>query len=142
MYPCMCFYTIDPNITIEVTINNIPLIDQPLILQCNAVIVGAITSTVDIIWTSDDTQVRRVNNVTARSSINSTSVYYDSFIIPSFDITDIDSVYHCEVLINSNLPTTASSNVTISIPSGTELLYYYYVYFVIQIECDISLFLR
>ena len=60
-----------------------------------------ITSTVDIIWTTGDTQVRRVNNVTASSNINSISVYNDSFIIPSLNISDIGSVYQCEVLVNS-----------------------------------------
>ena len=69
-----------------------------------------ITSTVDIIWTTGDTQVRRVNNVTAISNINSTSVYNDSFIIPSLNINDIGKVYQCEVMINSISPTTAKTD--------------------------------
>ena len=111
---------IDPNITIEVTTGNTPVIYQPLTLQCNAVIVGAITSRVDFIWTTGDTQIRRVNNVAARSIMIFPYVYNDSFIIPSFNISDIGRIYHCEVLINSSLPTAASSSVTIPVP-GTEL---------------------
>ena len=95
---------------------SIPAIDEPLILQCNATIVRNITGTVDIIWTTGDTQVRRVNNVTASSNINSTSVYNDSFIIPSLSLGDIGSVYQCEVLINSFAPTTAYTDFIISIP--------------------------
>ena len=75
-----------------------------------------ISNTVDIIWTTGDTQVRRVNNVTASSYINSTSVYNDSFIIPSLNISDIGSVYQCEVLINSNTTTIAKTNFVIPIP--------------------------
>ena len=93
-----------------------PAVDQPLILQCTATIVRGITSTVDIIWTTGDTQVRRVNNVTASSNINSTSVYNDSFIIPLLDISDIGSVYQCEVLINSLPPITAKTDFIIPIP--------------------------
>ena len=75
-----------------------------------------ITGTVDIIWTTGDTQVRRVNNVTASSNINSTSVYNDLFTIPSLNISDIGSVYQCEVLINSIVPTTSKTDFVIPIP--------------------------
>ena len=103
-----------------------PAVYQPLTLQCNATIVRGITSTVDIIWTTGDTQVRRVNNVTASSNINSTSVYNDSFIIPSLDISDIGSTYQCEVLINSFLPTTAKIDYIIPIPSMYVYELHYY----------------
>ena len=95
---------------------SISAINEPLTLQCTATIVRGISNAVDIIWTTGDTQVRRVNNVTASSNINSTSVYNDSFIIPSLNISDIGSVYQCEVLINSFAPTTAYTDFVISIP--------------------------
>ena len=107
---------IDPSIAVEVIATNIPAIYQPLVLQCNATIEGGITSTVDIIWTTEDTLVRRVNNITASSNINSTSIYNDSFIIPSLNISDIGYVYQCEVLINSIIPTTAKADFIIPIP--------------------------
>ena len=107
---------IDPIVTVEGTSTNSPLIYQPLILQCTATIVGGITSTVDIIWTAGNTQVRRVNNVTASSNINSSSIYNDSFIIPSLNLSDIGSVYECEVSINSILPTTAKTEFIVPIP--------------------------
>ena len=110
---CEC---IDPIVAVEVMAVSIPAINQPLILQCTATIVRGINSTVDIIWTTGDRQVRRVNNVTANSYINSTFVYYDSFIIPSLNISDIGSVYQCEVLINSIVPTTANADFIITIP--------------------------
>ena len=92
------------------------MIYQPLTLQCTTTIVRGITSTVDIIWTTGDTQVRRVTNVTASSSINSTSVYNDLFITPSLNISDIGSVYQCEVLVNSILPITNKTDFVIPIP--------------------------
>ena len=114
----------DPFITIEATANNTPEIYRPLILQCTATTVRGITSTVDIIWTTGNTQVRRVNNVTASSNINSSSIYNDSFIIPSLNLSDIGSVYECEVLINSVLPTGAKTYFTISIP-GTVYMHFF-----------------
>ena len=115
----MNFYyiKIDPIITVEVTVEH-PEIYQPLILQCTATILRSITSTVDIIWTTGNTQVRRVNNVTASSNINSSSIYNDSFIIPSLNVSDIGigSVYQCEALINSVSPSTVKTDFVIPNP--------------------------
>ena len=115
VYAYLCMY-IDPVITMEVHITNHPTIYQPLTLQCTATIVRDITSTVDIIWTTEDTQVRRVNNVTASSNMDSTSVYNDSFITPSLNISDIGSLYQCEVLINLTISSTATTDFIIPIP--------------------------
>ena len=95
---------------------SIPAIYQPLILQCTATIVRGITSTVDIIWITGNAQVRRINNVTSSSNINSLSIYNDSFIIPSLNLSDIGSVYECEVLINSVLSTAARTDFIVTIP--------------------------
>ena len=86
-----------------------------------------ITSAVDIIWTIGDTQVKRVNNVTASSNINSISVYNHSFIIPLLDISDIGSVYQCEVLFKSILPITAKRNFSIPIPGMSLHIYIVYI---------------
>ena len=113
------FYVIifvDPIVSVEIMATSILLIDQPLVLQCTATTVRNITSTVDIIWTTGNTQVRRVNNVTASSNINSSSIYNDSFIIPSLNVSDNGSVYECEVVINSVLPTRAKIDFNVSIP--------------------------
>ena len=112
-----CMY-VDPIISIEVAAASSPVIYQPLILECNASVARVITSTVDIIWTTGDTQVRRVNNVTASSNINSVSVYNDSLIIPSLNISDIGSIYQCEVLINSVVPSIARTDFIIPIPGS------------------------
>ena len=118
---------IDPIISVEIRPAGIPAIYQPLILQCTATTVRGITSTVDIIWTTGNTQVRRVNNVTASSNINSSSIYNDSFIIPSLNLSDIGSVYECEVLINSVLPITDKTDFIVPIP-GTYIHSYVCTY--------------
>jgi len=101
------------------------VINQPLILQCNATIVSNINGTVDIIWTTGNTQVRRVSNITVSNNINSSSVYNDSLIIPSLHISDIGSVYQCEVLINSVSPTTAKTIFMIPIPGIAKYSYFF-----------------
>ena len=110
------WFFVDPIVSVEIMAASIPLINQPLVLQCTATTVGNITNTVDIIWTTGNTQVRRVNNVRASSNINSSSIYNDSFIIPSLNVSDNGSVYECEVVINSVLPTRAKTDFNVSIP--------------------------
>ena len=107
---------IDPIVSVEIMAVSIPSIDQPLVLQCTFTIVRGITSTVDIIWTTGNTQVKRVNNVTASSNINFSSIYNDSFIISSLNVSDIGSVYECEAVINSVVPIAAKTDFNISIP--------------------------
>ena len=126
--------SIDPIYTNGITTANIPTIYQPLTLQCTATIVRDITSTVDIIWTTEDTQVRRVNNVTASSNINYTSVYNDSIIIPSLNISDIGDVYQCEVLVNLFVPTTAKTDFIIPIP-GTVCIFLQNVLLIMSCVC-------
>ena len=93
---------------------NFPMIHQPLLIECNATIVSGINSAIDIIWTIGNTQVRRVNYVKG-SIINSSSVY-DSFIIPSLNISQIGRVYQCEIWINSIL-LVIKENFIVPIPS-------------------------
>ena len=107
----------DPIVAVDAKIASIVAINQTLTLQCTATIVRGITNAVDIIWTTDNTQIRRVNNVTASSHINSSSIYNDLFIIPSLNISDIGRVYECEVLVNSVLPSSAKTDIIIPIPS-------------------------
>ena len=109
---------IDPIVTVTVEVIAAERLEifQPLVLQCTAAIVRGITSTVDIIWTTGNTQVRRVNNVTASSNTYSQSIYNDSFIIPSLNVSDIGNVYQCEASINSVLPSAVKTGVVIPIP--------------------------
>ena len=74
-----------------------------------------VTSRVDIIWTTGNRQVRRINNVVARR-INTLTVYNDSFVIPSLDIGDIGANYQCEVLVNSFPSTKVKNDFTIPFP--------------------------
>ena len=107
---------IDPVVIIKVSSVDNPKIYQPLILQCVATIMGSVSSTVDIIWSTGDTQVRRVNNITASSSINSVSVYNDTFVIPSLNVSVVGTVYWCEALINLDIPVKNTTEFTIPIP--------------------------
>ena len=95
----MFIYFIDASYFVEVANVSSAVIDQSFVLQCSAIMVRGITSTVDFIWSTGNRQVRRINDVTP-SDLVTLIVFNDSFVIPSLDISDI-GVYQCEVILNS-----------------------------------------
>ena len=107
---------LDPIITVEVMAINYPVYKEPLILECSTTILSTISNTFDIIWSTDNVQVGRVNNITAISDFNSSFMYNNSFVISSLNVSDIGNVYQCEVVINSILHTTTKADFIIPIP--------------------------
>ena len=107
------------SVFVEITTTNVPTINRPLTLECRAVTVRGITSRVDIIWRTGNTQVRRQNNILARN-IGTLAVYDDTLLITSsLSIDDIGSIYECEVVINSFPVVTATADFTVPIPPAS-----------------------
>ena len=122
-------YFIDSSIFVEVANVNSAVIGQSFVLQCSATMVRGITSTVDFIWTTGNTQVRRINDVTP-SDLVTLIMFNDSFVIPSLDISDIGSVYQCEVIINSFPHTTVNDVFTVPFSGMYICTYMHNVYLV------------
>ena len=74
-----------------------------------------ITDRVDIVWTTGGMEVRRINDLSP-SDLNILAIYNDSFVISSLDISDIGSVYQCEVIINSFPLTAVKDTFIIPLP--------------------------
>ena len=80
---------------------------QPLKLKCQINAVTDIDSTVDIIWTSGNTEVRKVENTPGYLISN----YSDGFTaISSLSRHDNNREYKCEVIINTSPPVKAASD--------------------------------
>ena len=83
------------------------VVGQPLQLECQINAVTDIDSTVDIIWTSGNTEVRRVENTPGHLISN----YSDGFIaISSISRHNNNREYKCEVIINTSPPVKAASD--------------------------------
>ena len=114
-----------------IAVNN-QTVGQPLILQCSVTTIRDINSRVDLVWISDDTELERVEGVTSESSTNNLAVYTDYYIIPQLSITDNNSLYTCEVIINRSPLISASSNFTLYI-TGNYVSYSYIKHFFLKI---------
>ena len=97
------------------TLENITIGD-PLTLHCIVTAVRGISSSVDIIWTTEGRVVRRVDNITPDIK-NDTAIYTDSFkLLPSSAIDNGE--YQCIVVINASQTIINRDQVTVIIPNG------------------------
>ena len=91
-----------------IAVNN-QTVGQPLILQCSVTTIRDINSRVDFVWISNGTELERVEGVTGELSTNNLTIYTNYLIIPQLSITDNNSSYTCEVIINRSPLTSLSA---------------------------------
>ena len=87
---------------------------QSLTLQCEVTIVRGITSRVDIVWSSGNTVLRRINDTTATTMSNSL-VYTDSYSISQLSTSNDTQAIQCEVVINASPSVMASDSITLDV---------------------------
>ena len=98
-----------------VTTSNTQTVGQSLTLQCEVTSVRGITSRVDIVWSSNGTVLRRINDTTA-TTMNNSLVYTDSYTISQLNTIDDGRVIQCEVVINGNpLNIQGSDNIALKV---------------------------
>ena len=88
------------------------IIGDALTLDCTVTAVRGISSSVDIIWTTGDSVVRRVYNITADIE-NDYAIYTDSFEISSLSAIDNGREFQCTVVINAYQPVYNSDQFTL-----------------------------
>ena len=103
-----------PTPIVNVTALSNQTVGQSLTLQCELTTVRGITSTVDIVWSSDGTELQRMGNV-ALYSVNDSLVYMETYSNPLLNTTDDDRVIHCEVVINASPSVMASDSITLDV---------------------------
>ena len=88
---------------------------DPLTLDCTVTAVRGISSSVDIIWTTGGTELKRLDNIMADIE-NDTAFYTDSFEISLLSAIDNGREYQCTVVINASQPVNNSDLITLIFP--------------------------
>ena len=97
----MCYiYSLVPTPNVIVTALNNQQVGDPRLLECNVTTVRGITSSVDIVWITNDEVVRRVNDISGETVDNST-VYKDRYNIQR-SLLKNNTVYYCQVIVKAN----------------------------------------
>ena len=110
----MNVYLLVPTPTVNVTALNNQTVGQSLTLQCEVTTVRGITSRVDIVWSSNGTELNRTDGISSTMMDNSL-VYTDSYTISQLSTTDDDRVIQCEVVINVSPSVMADNNITLDV---------------------------
>ena len=97
-----------------VTTSNTQTVGQSLTLQCEVTTVRGITSRVDIVWSSNGTELERMNNASSTTMDNSL-VYTDSYTLSQLSTTDDGRAIQCEVVINTSPSVMASDSITLDV---------------------------
>ena len=113
-----------PTPTVRVTSLNNQTVGQSLMLQCEVTTVRGITSRVDIMWSSNGTELQRMDNVVL-SLINDSLMYMDTYINPLLNTTDDGRMIQCEVVINASPSVTANDLITLDVTGKDYRCLYY-----------------
>ena len=102
-----------PSVTVKVPNNQ--TVGQPLILECDVTTVRGITSSVDIVWSSDNSELNTVRGVEISSTINDTLLFTNTYSIPQLTTADENKEYQCEVFIDTETPVIATNIVMLNV---------------------------
>ena len=103
-----------PPPTVSVSSLSAQIVSQPLMIQCNVTTVRGIKSSVDIIWTSNSTTIKRTNS-TMPIMKSTSQVYTDSYTITQLNTSDDGRTYQCEVVIHSSTPVTVMGEIVLDV---------------------------
>ena len=101
--------------SVDLTVTSTQTVGQPLVLQCDVTTVRGITSRVDIVLSSNGTELERIEG----ASVNFTSdgldiftVFYDAL---QLNISDDGRVLRCEVIVNTKPSLMADDYITLDV---------------------------
>ena len=108
-------FSLVPVPNVIVTTSNTQTVGEPTTLECNVTVVRGITSRVDIVWSSDNVELKRSEAVDASTTSSNSTIYSDQYIISQVNTTDHGRVYQCKVVINTSLQVSAVGMVTLDV---------------------------
>ena len=109
------FSILVPQPVIAVDALSIQIVSEPLTLGCNASTVKGITSRLDIVWSSNGLELKRIEGIKSSLTINDSLLYSDSYTIPQLGTVDEGRTYQCGIVINQPLPIIVNASITLDV---------------------------
>ena len=113
MYFILCLVPAPESVNLSVA--STQTVGQPLLLECSVSTVRGITSRVDVVWTSNGSELKRIEgaNVSFTSdSFKTYTVFYDTL---QLNTSDDGRVLKCEVFVNTSPLLMADDNITLDV---------------------------
>ena len=94
---------------------SIQMVSESLTLECNITTVRGITSRVDIVWSSNDMELKRTEGIESSLIKNQSVIYMDFYTISQLGTVDEGRAYQCGIIINQQLPITVNNSITLDV---------------------------
>ena len=110
----MLFATV-PTPIVTVTAPNTQIVGQSLMLECSVTAVRGIEVEVDIVWSMNSIELKRMEGVSVSSTADNSVVYTDTYTISQLNTTDEGREYQCEVVINTSPLVMTNGGVVLNV---------------------------
>ena len=109
-----CIFSV-PVPSVKIDILNNQTVGQSLTLECSINTVKGITSRVDIVWSSNGMELKRIYQINASFSSNHSELLKDTYNISLLSTNDDARVFYCEVVIFITPLVMASDYVSLDV---------------------------
>ena len=110
----MC-YTVPAPSNVKVTATDVQQVGETLALQCSVTSVKGITSRVDIVWTNNDSDLKRIEGANISTTSKNLAIYTTFYNILQLSISDDGRVFYCEVFVNVTPSVMATGSLTLNV---------------------------
>ena len=100
---------------VNIVVGNNQTVGQSLTLECNFTTVRGIISRVDIVWSSNGSELKSIQGANYSHIYDSLIVYTDSYDILQLNTSDHGRVYQCEVFVNVSPLVVANDSITLEL---------------------------
>ena len=104
-----------PYPVVKVNASSIQIVGESLTLECNVTTVRGITSRVDIVWSSNDTELKRTEGIESTLIKNNSVIYMDFYTISQLSTVDEGRAYQCGIIVNQQLPITVNNSIILDV---------------------------
>jgi len=103
-----------PSVIVNIPTNQ--TVGQSLTLECNVTTVRGIISRMDIVWNSNEVELKRIQEVNMTLTSNDTVLFFeDTYNIQLLSTIDDDKIFRCKVVIMTTPLTIADESITLDI---------------------------
>ena len=121
-YIHILYFLVVPDPVILMDAHATQTVSKPLTLDCKITTVRGITSRVDIVWSSNGLELRKIEGIESNLTQGNSVLYMDSYTIPQLGTVDEARTYHCGIIINQAIPIVFNGNITLNVTGELHIL--------------------
>ena len=107
--------------SVDLTVASNQTVGQPLVLQCDVTTVRGITSRVDIVLSSNGSELKRIEGVSVNFTSDGLDVYTVFYDAIQLNTSDDGRVFRCELIVNTSPPLMADDSITLNLTGWLSL---------------------